>query len=168
MPEIIPELKVSVRVPKRLRDGRGIIDKGVRASRDSVKATLLRITKQVFREKDLVATGRLYRSLRAVNRISGNSWYQIAIVSEGAPRKYLPYVESGMPPGRRINKEELLKWLEARGIHEKALDNIARSLRRHGYEGKFPMREAQHRIRPIARRTLETAVTRALRKWVQG
>ena len=168
MADIIPEVRLSFRVPHRLRDGRGIIAKGVQSSRDNAKATILRLTKQVFREKKLLATRRLFRSLKVVNRISGSGWYAIAVEAQGEPSKYLPYVEAGLPPGRRINKNELLKWMRAKGIHEAALNNIARSLRRYGYEGKFPMREAQRRIRPVLRRQIERAVTKATKKWAEG
>lgn len=174
MADIVPEVKISVRIPKRLFDGRGIIDRGVQETRDKARDTLLRVTKQVFREKrgprnqDLIATGQLYRALKARLQQSGSGWYKIGVTAEGEAEKYLPYVESGMPPGTRINRAGLLRWMEARGINEAAFSNIAKSLRKKGYKGRYPMREAQSRIRPITKRVIETAVNRAVKRWLEG
>lgn len=169
--EPITGLTASMRIPARFRDGRGIVNLGVQRARDRSRERMLTIVQRTFRQKNLLATGKLYRSLktRIVRRSSEHGgWYTMEVYADGEPKTYLPYVEVGLPKDTWIDPQKLARWMKARGIDSSALVPIARSLQKRGYKGRHPMRDSARQVRSEVRHIVDSEVRRATRLWLKG
>lgn len=142
-------LLISPRIPSRFYKGRTIISQKMKATVAEAKRTMLKEVKRQFVEKNLIATGQLYRSLkvREMHEIAGGGGrHTFGVYASGPAAAYLPFVEFGRAPGWWVQPNSLYNWMRARGIPLSVAGAVAASISKKGIKAKHPMEAARKQL----------------------